>query len=80
MVPLRHSYEELTAEFPGGVLTPVNVLIGGEDLDERDEELLRLQNGLQGEFLDAFEIRTLLVPALVLFVGPRGFWPAKVRP
>jgi putative drug exporter of the RND superfamily len=46
-------YEELTAEFPGGVLAPVNVLIEGEDLGERDEELLRLQNGLQGELLDA---------------------------
>jgi putative drug exporter of the RND superfamily len=46
-------YEELTAEFPGGVLAPVNVLIEGENLDERDEELLRLQNGLQGELLDA---------------------------
>ena len=46
-------YEELTAEFPGGVLAPVNVLIEGEGLDERDEELLRLQNGLQGELLDA---------------------------
>ncbi|CAN5840404.1 MMPL family transporter [soil metagenome] len=46
-------YEQLTAEFPGGVLAPVNVLVEGEDLDERDEELLRLQNGLQGELLDA---------------------------
>jgi RND superfamily putative drug exporter len=46
-------YEELTGEFPGGVVAPVNVLIQGEDLDEREEELLRLQNGLQGELLDA---------------------------
>ena len=46
-------YEELTEEFPGGVLAPVNVLVQGESLDERDEELLRLQNGLQGELLDA---------------------------
>jgi putative drug exporter of the RND superfamily len=46
-------YEELTAEFPGGVLAPVNVLIEGENLEERDEELLRLQNGLQGELLEA---------------------------
>jgi RND superfamily putative drug exporter len=46
-------YEKLTAEFPGGVLAPVNVLIEGEDLDGRDEELLRLQNGLQDELLDA---------------------------
>jgi len=33
-----------------------------------------------GVLLDAFVIRTLLVPAVVLFVGPKGFWPAKVRP
>jgi putative drug exporter of the RND superfamily len=32
-----------------------------------------------GVLLDAFVIRTLLVPALVLLVGPKGFWPAKVR-
>ena len=46
-------YEELTGEFPGGVLAPVNVLVRGEDLDEKDEELLRLQGGLQAELLDA---------------------------
>jgi RND superfamily putative drug exporter len=33
-----------------------------------------------GVLLDAFVIRTFLVPALVLLVGPKGFWPAKVRP
>ena len=32
-----------------------------------------------GILLDAFVIRTLLVPALVLLVGRAGFWPAKVR-
>lgn len=32
-----------------------------------------------GILLDAFVIRTLLVPALVLLVGKVGFWPAKVR-
>lgn len=49
--------------------------------------LIPLQDFLQvgvavgiGILLDAFVIRTLLVPALVLFVGPVGFWPAKVRP
>ncbi len=31
-----------------------------------------------GILLDAFVIRTLLVPALVLQVGKAGFWPAKV--
>jgi RND superfamily putative drug exporter len=51
--PSVRGYEELTEEFPGGILAPVNVLIRGEALDGRDEELLRLQNGLQGELLDA---------------------------
>ncbi|QIN83569.1 MMPL family transporter [Rubrobacter tropicus] len=46
-------YEELTGEFPGGVLAPVNVLVRGEDLDEKNEELLRLQTGMQSELLDA---------------------------
>ena len=46
-------YEELTEEFPAGVLAPVNVLVEGERLDEQDDELLRLQNGLQGALLDA---------------------------
>jgi RND superfamily putative drug exporter len=46
-------YEELSGEFPGGVLAPVNVLVRGENLDEKDEELLRLQSGLQAELLDA---------------------------
>jgi putative drug exporter of the RND superfamily len=32
-----------------------------------------------GILLDAFVIRTLLVPALVLLFGPVGFWPAKIR-
>ena len=32
-----------------------------------------------GILLDAFVIRTLLVPALVLLVGKVGFWPAQVR-
>lgn len=32
-----------------------------------------------GILLDAFVIRTLLVPAFCLLVGRAGFWPAKVR-
>ncbi len=50
--PSVRGYEELTEEFPGGILAPVNVLIQGEDMNERDEELLRLQGELQGELLD----------------------------
>jgi RND superfamily putative drug exporter len=46
-------YEELSGEFPGGVLAPVNVLVRGENLDEKNRELLRLQSGLQAELLDA---------------------------
>ena len=48
--------------------------------------LIPLQDFLQvglavalGILLDAFVIRTLLVPALVLLVGRAGFWPGKVR-
>jgi RND superfamily putative drug exporter len=51
--PSVRGYGELTEEFPGGILAPVNVLVRGEDLDVRDEELLRLQDGLQAELLDA---------------------------
>lgn len=32
-----------------------------------------------GILIDAFVIRTMLVPALVLLVGRVGFWPTKVR-
>jgi putative drug exporter of the RND superfamily len=46
-------YEELTEEYPGGILAPLNVLVEGEGLNERGEELLRLQGELQGELLDA---------------------------
>ncbi|QIN78238.1 MMPL family transporter [Rubrobacter marinus] len=48
--------------------------------------LIPLQDFLQvgfavalGILLDAFVIRTLLVPALVLLAGRAGFWPGKVR-
>lgn len=48
--------------------------------------LIPLQDFLQvglavalGILLDAFVIRTLLVPALMLLVGRAGFWPGKVR-
>ncbi len=51
--PSVRGYEELTEEYPGGILAPVNVLVQGENLDERDEELLRLQGELQGELLEA---------------------------
>jgi len=51
--PSVRGYEELTEEYPGGILAPVNVLVQGEDLNERGEELLRLQGELQAELLDA---------------------------
>jgi RND superfamily putative drug exporter len=41
-------YEELSGEFPGGVLAPVNVLVRGENLDEKNRELLRLQRRAAG--------------------------------
>jgi len=51
--PSVRGYEELTEEYPGGILAPVNVLVQGEDLNERGEELLRLQGELQAELLGA---------------------------
>ena len=51
--PSVRGYQQLTEEFPGGILAPANLLIRGEELDARDEELLRLQSGLQGELLEA---------------------------
>ncbi|MDP8945186.1 MAG: MMPL family transporter, partial [Actinomycetota bacterium] len=51
--PSVRGYEELTEEYPGGILAPVNVLVEGEGLNERGEELLRLQGELQGKLLDA---------------------------
>jgi putative drug exporter of the RND superfamily len=32
-----------------------------------------------GLVLDAFVVRTLLVPALILLVGERSAWPARLR-
>ena len=71
-------YGQLTGEFPGGVVAPVNVFIQGEDLDERDEELLRLQNGLQDTLLDADGSALIFGPQYegrvpgVDFVSPDG--------
>ncbi len=53
--PSVRGYEELTREFPGGILSPVNVVIWGEDLGARYEELLRLQEGMQTELLRSGE-------------------------
>jgi RND superfamily putative drug exporter len=33
-----------------------------------------------GLLIDAFVVRTLLVPALIALVGPRGAWPASIAP
>jgi RND superfamily putative drug exporter len=32
-----------------------------------------------GILLDAFLVRTLLVPALIALVGPAGWWPRRLR-
>ncbi len=45
--PATRGYEDLTREFPGGLLSPVNVVVEGEDLDEKQEALLRLQQEMQ---------------------------------
>lgn len=54
--PAARGYEELTREFPGGIVSPVNVVVRGRDLDERDDELLRLQSEMQTELLRSGEL------------------------
>jgi putative drug exporter of the RND superfamily len=60
--PAVRGYEELTREFPGGILSPVNVVILGEDLNARYEELLRLQEEMQTELLRSGEYVAALGP------------------
>jgi putative drug exporter of the RND superfamily len=60
--PSVRGYEELTREFPGGILSPVNVVIWGEDLSAHYEELLRLQEGMQTELLRSGEYAAALGP------------------
>lgn len=54
--PAARGYEELTREFPGGIISPVNVVIEGDNLDEKDDELLRLQERMQTELLRSGEL------------------------
>lgn len=53
--PAALGYEELTREFPGGIISPVNVVVRGGDLTE-DEKLLRLQSEMQTELLRSGEL------------------------
>lgn len=55
--PAARGYEELAREFPGGIISPVNVVVRGEAL-EQDEDLLRLQGALQTELLRSGELAT----------------------
>ncbi len=48
--PAARGYEELTREFPGGIISPVNVVVRGAALEE-DDKLLRLQGAMQTELL-----------------------------
>lgn len=59
--PATRGYEDLTREFPGGLLSPVNVVVEGEDLDEKQEALLRLQQEMQTELLRSGELATAVL-------------------
>ena len=48
--PAARGYEELTREFPGGIISPVNVVVRGETLG-KDDKMLRLQSAMQTELL-----------------------------
>lgn len=49
--PSAQGYTELTREFPGGILAPVNVVVRGENLDEKGQELRQLEEEFQQELL-----------------------------
>ena len=59
--PASRGYEDLTREFPGGLLSPVNVVVEGEDLDEEQDALLRLQQEMQTELLRSGELATAVL-------------------
>ncbi|MDP8940514.1 MAG: MMPL family transporter [Actinomycetota bacterium] len=59
--PATRGYEDLTREFPGGLLSPVNVVIEGEDLDDKQDALLRLQQEMQTELLRSGELATAVL-------------------
>ena len=59
--PAQRGYEDLIREFPGGLLSPVNVVIEGENLDNKQDALLRLQQGMQTELLRSGELATAVL-------------------
>ena len=59
--PATRGYEDLTREFPGGLLSPVNVVVEGEDLDDEQAALLRLQQEMQTELLRSGELATAVL-------------------
>lgn len=59
--PASRGYEDLTREFPGGLLSPVNVVVEGENLDDEQDALLRLQQEMQTELLRSGELATAVL-------------------
>ena len=59
--PSTRGYQDLTREFPGGLLSPVNVVIEGKNLDNRQDALLRLQQEMQTELLKSGELATAVL-------------------
>lgn len=59
--PAAQGYTELTKEFPGGIISPVNVVVRGENLGGKDDELLQLQTAMQTELLKSGKLATATI-------------------
>ncbi|MGB3633861.1 MAG: MMPL family transporter [Rubrobacteraceae bacterium] len=59
--PATRGYADLTREFPGGLLSPVNVVVECADLDDKQDALLRLQQEMQTELLRSGELATAVL-------------------
>jgi RND superfamily putative drug exporter len=59
--PAARGYEELTREFPGGIISPVNVVVSGQNLGEKSDQLLQLQTAMQTELLKSGKLATATI-------------------
>jgi RND superfamily putative drug exporter len=69
-------------ETTGGVITSAGLILAGTFLVLMTlplEALFQLGFGVAlGVLIDTFVVRTLLVPALAVWVGDRSWWPGRV--